>query len=77
MAKDIPQRFSGPVMVFHERRLPELATPAGYAALIDAYRLQAPLPLTLSAIATRHKTLEREGWRLLTAMLPTRHSKVI
>jgi len=66
MAKGLPQHFSGPVTVFHERRLPELATPAGYAALMDAYSLQAPLPLTLSAIATRHKTLERDGWRLLT-----------
>ena len=30
-------RFSGQVTVFQERRLPERATPAGYAALIDAY----------------------------------------
>ena len=59
-------RFSGPVTVFHERTLPEKATPAGYAALIDAFRLEVPLPLTLSAIATRHKSLERDGWRLLT-----------
>ena len=59
-------QFSGPVTVFHEQRLPELATPAGYAALIDACRLQVPLPFTLCAIATRHKTLERDGWRLFT-----------
>jgi hypothetical protein len=58
--------FSGPVTVFLERRLPELATPAGYAALIDAYRLKVPIPLTLAAIGTRHKTLERDGWRLFT-----------
>src|SRR5262245_55206663 len=60
------QRFSGPVTVFHERRLPEPATPAGYAALIDAFGLNAPLPLTLSAIGARHRTLEKDGWRLLT-----------
>lgn len=59
-------RFSGPVTVFHEQRLPERATPVGYAALIDAYRLRVPIPLTLSAIAGRHKTMERDGWRLLT-----------
>ena len=66
MAKRADHRFSGPVTVFHERRLPELATPVGYAALIDAYHLQAPIPVTLAAIATRHKTLERDGWRLFT-----------
>ena len=66
MAVRKSHRFSGPVTVFHERRLPEQATPAGYAALIDAYRLQVPVPLTLCAIATRHKTLEQHGWRLLT-----------
>src|SRR5262245_12289457 len=58
--------FSGPVTVFHERRLPERATPAGYASLIDAYSLEAPIPLTLSATGTRHKTLQSGGWRILT-----------
>jgi hypothetical protein len=66
MPRGASQGFSGPVTVFHERRLPEKAAPAGYAALIDAYGLAVPIPLTLSAIAERHKTLERDGWRLLT-----------
>lgn len=66
MARGPGTKFSGPVTVFHERRLPEQATPAGYAALIDAYRLAAPLPLTLSAIGRRHKTFEKDGWRLFT-----------
>lgn len=44
MVEPEQNRFSGPVTVFHERRLPEAATPAGYSALIDAYRLEAPLP---------------------------------
>ena len=39
MAKRANHRFSGPVTIFHERRLPEQGTPAGYAALIDAWRL--------------------------------------
>ncbi|MCM8820038.1 MAG: cell filamentation protein Fic, partial [Candidatus Omnitrophica bacterium] len=59
-------RFSGPVTVFQDRHLPERATPAGYAALIDAYRLQVPIPLTLTAISARHRTLQRDRWRLLT-----------
>jgi hypothetical protein len=65
---DIPAKhqFSGPVTVFHERRLPELATPTGYAALIDAYRLSVPWPRTISATGTRHKIIEEPGWRILT-----------
>lgn len=63
MRKD---RFSGPVTVFQERRLPERATPAGYAALIDLFRLAVPLPRTLSAIGERHRVIEQEGWRILT-----------
>ncbi len=59
-------RFSGPVTVFQERRLPEKATPAGYAALIEAYGLLVPLPRTLTAIGARHRVLEQGGWRILT-----------
>ena len=59
-------RFSGAITVFQERRLPERATPAGYAALIDACNLQVPLPRTLFATGERHRILEEGGWRLLT-----------
>ena len=58
--------FSGPVTVFQETRLPEKATPAGYSALIDAYRLAAPLPRVLSAIGERHRIIEQDGWRIMT-----------
>ncbi|HET6628351.1 MAG TPA: Fic family protein [Woeseiaceae bacterium] len=58
--------FSGPVTVFHGRRLPEAATPAGYSALIDAFNLKVPLPRTMSAIGPRHRISESGGWRLLT-----------
>jgi len=65
MAVPPQNQFSGPATVLHERRLPEAATPAGYAALIDAYHLSVPLPATLSAIGTRHRLIERQGWRIL------------
>ncbi len=55
-------QFSGPVTVFHERRLPVTAIPAGYAALIDAYNLSVPLPRTLSATGERHKVFREAGW---------------
>lgn len=58
--------FSGPVTVFRERALPEKATPAGYAAVIDAYGLEAPLPRTLSATGEHHRIKEESGWRILT-----------
>ena len=66
MNEGLPRRFSGPVTVFQERRLPERAIPAGYSALIDAYDLSVPLPRTLSAIGERHRVVEKGGWRILT-----------
>ncbi|MFN0024599.1 MAG: Fic family protein [Parvularculaceae bacterium] len=63
---DAQNHFSGPVTVFQERRLPERATPAGYAALIHAYGLNVPLPRTLSAIGERHRLTEAESWRIYT-----------
>src|SRR5712671_5571753 len=59
-------RFSGPVTVFQEQALPERATPAGYAALIDAYGLRVPLPRTVSATGERHHIKSERGWRILT-----------
>jgi len=64
MTRETQNRFSGPVTVFHERRLPERATPAGYAALIDAYGLKIPIPITLSAIGERHKRTEQDNCRI-------------
>src|SRR5690348_1394169 len=58
--------FSGPVTVFHDRPLPEKGIPAGYAALIDRYKLAVPYPRTLSAIGQHHRVVEREGWRMFT-----------
>jgi Fic family protein len=66
MTNDKNPRLSGPVTVFHERPLPEKATPAGYAALIDAYGLEVPLPRTLAATAEHHRVYEEDSWRILT-----------
>jgi len=59
-------RFSGPVTVLHERPLPERATPAGYAALIDTFALRVPLPRLLSATGERHRVRTEDRWRILT-----------
>lgn len=66
MAEADEHRFSGPVTVFHERALPERATPAGYAALIDAYDLAVPLPRILSAFSEHHRLRDEAGWRIVT-----------
>jgi len=66
MGEAFQDRFPGPLLVFQERRLPEPATPAGYAALIDAFALAVPLPRTLSAIGERHRILQQDGWRIMT-----------
>lgn len=59
-------QFSGPVSVFHDRRLPETAAPAGYAALIGAYNLPVPVPRLLCAIGSKHRIIEQDGWRIYT-----------
>jgi hypothetical protein len=66
MGASLKYRFSGPVIVFHDRRLPEPATPAGYGALIDAYGLTVPVPRTLSATGAHHRVTEHAGWRIMT-----------
>jgi Fic/DOC family len=60
------EAYSGPGRVFHDRRMPETATPAGYAALISAYGLPVPVPRTLSAIGTKHRIIDGDGWRIYT-----------
>ena len=60
----IQNRFSRPVNVFRDQRLPVTAAPAGYAALIDACDLNVPLPRTLSAIGERHRLVAQDGWRI-------------
>jgi hypothetical protein len=59
-------QFSGQITVFHGRRLPETATPAGYSALLDAFDLNAPMPRTLAATSDRHRTKKENGWQILT-----------
>ena len=66
MARGLTYRFSEPVTVFQERRLPEKGRPVGYSALIDAFDLAVPLPRTLCAIGERHRIIKEGGWRLLT-----------
>ncbi len=58
--------ISQPVSHFHDRTLPERATPAGYAALVEHFELAVPLPPLLTAIAERHHPASNLSWNLLT-----------
>jgi hypothetical protein len=66
MKNALGNRSSELITVFQDRRLPAPGRPAGYAALIEAYALEVPLPRQLHAIGERHKVISSEGWRLLT-----------
>lgn len=60
--------FPGVVEVFKDVWLPEPATPAGYAALIDAYDLQVPLPRSRSAVSPKHgRNYKADGWTIFEA----------
>ena len=51
---------------FLGRKLPEPATLAGYATLIERFDLKVPLPSRLSAISKRHHPRSTDDWQLLT-----------
>lgn len=58
--------LSRAVTDFHGRLLPEPGTPVGYAALIERYGLQLPLPVRLAAIAERHHPQSTAAWQMMT-----------
>ncbi len=62
----IGEQNSKPVNSFQGRPLPEAGRPAGYAALIEKYRLPVPLPKQLAAIAERHVKSSTDDWQILT-----------
>ncbi len=58
--------FARSVMDFRGRALPEPGEPTGYAALVERYGLEAPLPPRLAAIAERHHPQSNDEWLMLT-----------
>ncbi|MFC2125258.1 Fic family protein [Bacteroidota bacterium] len=58
-------RFSQKITVFHGRLAPEEGTIAGYAAIINALQLNAPMPYRLMLISQRNKQYEHDGWKVL------------
>lgn len=66
MAPPAPAAFPEAGEVFRDLRLPETARPAGYAALLDAFELDVPLPRQLSAIGTSHRVYKGGRWKIFT-----------
>ena len=66
MGRTAENRFESEVTILRDRRLPEPAVPAGYAALVAALDLAVPLPHRVHAIGRRHRIIEDQGWKLLT-----------
>lgn len=59
-------QFSFNVNTFQGLALPEKAWLVGYAALINVYQLEVPLPTKLAAISAQHKKYETETWSIFT-----------
>src|SRR5690554_4358817 len=58
--------YSEVLRVFHERVVPEEGNIAGYAALMNHYDLQVPVPDMLSIISRKHKHYQTQEWRVFT-----------
>ncbi len=58
--------FSQNINVFQGRGLPENGILVGYAALINNYYLNVPIPEKLSLISEKHKRYETDDWMVFT-----------
>lgn len=60
------EKYLSLVKLFRGRILPEEAMLVGYAALINSYDLQVPLPETLAAISLQHRRYGQDSWEIYT-----------
>lgn len=60
------KQYSQKVTIFHGRNTPEPGSIVGYAAMIEFYNLQVPVPDLLALISDKHKVYNTEEWRVLT-----------
>ncbi len=60
-------RISKKIQNFYERKIPEEGTLAGYGALIEAFKLDMPLPLTLMLISSKKAMYSVENWNVLSS----------
>lgn len=55
-------QFSQEILVFHGRTTPETGFLTGYGAVIQYYKLEVPIPVTLALISKKNKKYNKPGW---------------
>ena len=56
--------FSLQLSIFHGRTVPEDGVIVGYGAIIEAYKLAAPIPVKLTFISTKKRQFENHEWKV-------------
>lgn len=59
--------FSLKISVFHGRKSPEEGFLVGYGALLEAYKLEVPVPDILSLISTKKREYKTNEWQVFTS----------
>ncbi len=60
-------KFSKSITAFQGRTAPEEGFLAGYAAIIEAFQLQIPLPLNLCLISNKNRKYQVENWKVFSS----------
>lgn len=60
-------RFSLKINVFHGRVAPEEGFLVGYGALLEAYKLDVPVPDVLALISTKKRKYKTDEWQVFTS----------
>ncbi len=55
-------QFSQEILVFHGRTTPETGFLTGYGAVIQYYKLEVPIPVSLALISRKNKNYNKPGW---------------
>ncbi|MBK6574027.1 MAG: Fic family protein [Saprospiraceae bacterium] len=63
----INNRFSLKITVFHGRMSPEEGFLVGYGALLEAYKLEVPVPDVLALISTKKREYKTDEWQVFTS----------
>jgi hypothetical protein len=58
--------ISREISVFHGRTAPEQGNVVGYGAIIDTFKLPAPMPTRLALISKKHRQYSSDKWLVFT-----------
>ncbi|MEP7196229.1 MAG: Fic family protein [Saprospiraceae bacterium] len=63
----INKHFSLKISVFHGRTAPEEAFLVGYGAIMEAYKLEVPVPDVLALVSTKKREYKTSEWQVFTS----------